>query len=1033
MGEISVGGGKANGIRRPDVDKFPVIRSFYFGVFRRCQASTPRAVDIISVHFLQLFYAFLEDHKRWTPLLSMEGGPRTCGFFFFRVMETNPLRRHPLKTRECGLRSEYEKCFLSDTFKVYYTMKDLNEDISNSWHLYHENKISNGQIYNGCMLNSLNQCSVYDKDILKRKILEHEAIFRKQVHELHRLYKIQKELMQELLQNGSNRCSKWEINSNAWSSRPDIRTQGCTKIWQTSHWSDIASFQKREKTRVTDAVVYPTKICETNSTPCFGSPGKGVLDRNVASYASLRTCTNKRSDLQLPAVYIDCERSEITEKDFDGSSSMTTVPYSRDSKLYPNGEVKLSLVNISSANGWKGTDNLDSGSKDGFSHGLGDLNEPIEGQTSFVQTVSSFPLQIFESERQLKENHKHNVPLRETKSLLESTLSKDKDFGKRGFSTILPVFNAEITSAWSLKNSKAVQCNGLMNTDSVKEECLMITASGREESSSIFSNDRKKKDTELHKEGNCSVISGKSPGCAIGAASLLDINIASSSMALSSPAPLETMSPFDRITNKLSRLATSSKDPCFCEVGRDLGSQDVQDVSFSSQCEPKKVVKLDSSSTASPNHLFSTPNSNGNACMKTLNLKNFSPKIDTYLNSSCGQNEGKQVLSSGLEGFRLNLHGSEEKPLRDTASNILSREKTFGNIVFNKIDLNLCCLDQEQLLGNNPQHDTGFCNRESVNLEKLSSLEKISSLKNHIDLNCEPLFIDESSFSEVSAKCQISFPSVSKASPRIDMEGPSTSLQEYNIPQIELNSSSERKLFLKNACFNEVVVREAAETMFKLSCDHFKQADDELGSLSTTIPCNDLSWLADMALNTESINTNAGSFCRISSPVDGMDLFELMTLQLEEIKLEEPWFRPRELESSEDNEKTRILLLQTRRGKARKRRQKRDFLKDILPGLATLSRQEVNEDLQTIAELMKASGCPWQLEKVRRNTGRSSMQARGRRQPRNDDGSLKEVLGSIPETFLSDKNVHNTEFEVERFGMIGWGRTRRCGDKDVLH
>ncbi|KAG0472398.1 hypothetical protein HPP92_016944 [Vanilla planifolia] len=333
-------------------------------------------------------------------------------------------------------------------------MRDLNEDISNSWHLYHENKISNGQIYNGCMLNSLNQCSVYDKDILKRKILEHEAIFRKQVHELHRLYKIQKELMQELLQNGSNRCSKWEINSNAWSSRPDIRTQGCTKIWQTSH--------------------------------------------------CLRTCINKRSDIQLPAVYIDCERSEITEKDFDGSSSMTTVPYSRDSKLYPNGEVKLSLVNISSANGWKGTDNLDSGSKNGFSHGLGDLNEPIEGQTSFVQTVSSFPLQIFESERQLKENHKHNVPLRETKSLLESTLSKDKDFGKR--------------------------------------------ASGREESSNIFSNDRKEKDTESIK---------KSPGCAIGAASLLDINIASSPMALSSPAPLETMSPFDRITNKLSRADES--------------------------------------------------------------------------------------------------------------------------------------------------------------------------------------------------------------------------------------------------------------------------------------------------------------------------------------------------------------------------------------------------------------------------------------------------------------------------------------------
>lgn len=72
------------------------------------------------------------------------------------------------------------KSYLPD----YYSMRDLNEDSSSSsWPLFYgDNGITNGQYYNGFVpRNIIDGYPGYDKDTLKQKMLEHEAVFKNQV------------------------------------------------------------------------------------------------------------------------------------------------------------------------------------------------------------------------------------------------------------------------------------------------------------------------------------------------------------------------------------------------------------------------------------------------------------------------------------------------------------------------------------------------------------------------------------------------------------------------------------------------------------------------------------------------------------------------------------------------------------------------------------------------------------------------------------------------------------------------------------
>ncbi|KAL0296865.1 UNVERIFIED_CONTAM: hypothetical protein Sradi_6738600 [Sesamum radiatum] len=152
-----------------------------------------------------------------------------------------------------------------------------------------------------------------------------------------------------------------------------------------------------------------------------------------------------------------------------------------------------------------------------------------------------------------------------------------------------------------------------------------------------------------------------------------------------------------------------------------------------------------------------------------------------------------------------------------------------------------------------------------------------------------------------------------------------------------------------------------------------------------------------------------------------IDDFEAMTLQLAETKedyMPNP-FVP-EVQKMEDTGGS-ALPTRSRRGQARRGRQRRDFQRDILPGLASLSRHEVTEDLQIFGGLMRATGHSWNTGLTRRNGTRNGG-ARGRRRV-----VVETVPPPVPSPVYTPptQQLNNIGAGLEDRSLTGWGKTPR--------
>uniref|UniRef100_A0A0D9W9Y2 Uncharacterized protein n=1 Tax=Leersia perrieri TaxID=77586 RepID=A0A0D9W9Y2_9ORYZ len=201
------------------------------------------------------------------------------------------------------------------------------------------------------------------------------------------------------------------------------------------------------------------------------------------------------------------------------------------------------------------------------------------------------------------------------------------------------------------------------------------------------------------------------------------------------------------------------------------------------------------------------------------------------------------------------------------------------------------------------------------------------------------------------------------------------------------------------------LARTAAESLVALCKDVLQEGS----SLADT-----LHWFADLAIAPK----EDGMVC--SSESDRDDDFEALTLQLQETKGYELYLTPKtpvEHSSNEDHGSLAASLLQTkpRRGRARKRPQKKDFQKDILPGLASLSKHEVSDDLHTLG-----------MSTPSKRGGRNGSQSRGRRRARSvaitvEEDEVSAVSAPVPPP------LPPVDLDADALGITGWGRTtRRC-------
>ncbi|KAG5059515.1 hypothetical protein JHK87_000544 [Glycine soja] len=297
--------------------------------------------------------------------------------------------------------------------------------------------------------------------------------------------------------------------------------------------------------------------------------------------------------------------------------------------------------------------------------------------------------------------------------------------------------------------------------------------------------------------------------------------------------------------------------------------------------------------------------------------------------------------------------------------------------------------------------------------------------RNQIDLNLS-MSEDEGSFTTIPSDNI-------KMKAQIDLEAPAP-------PEIEEDAVPEEKKLETALASPQVpqgtveqpkddeLITNAAEAIVVLSSLTW-EVDDGVISPSESPKVDLLSWFADVV----SSSCKDEGKCDVSREKDGednegrssegMDYFEAMTLNLPETKEEDYMPKPLVPENFKVEEATTLLPTRTRKGPARRGRQRRDFQRDILPGLASLSRHEVTEDLQTFGGLMRATGYSWNSGLTRRSSSRNGG-GRGRRRGQVAPSPPTPVATNETSTPLMQQ-LNNIEVGLEDRSLTGWGKTTR--------
>ncbi|KAK1353389.1 hypothetical protein POM88_052524 [Heracleum sosnowskyi] len=141
-----------------------------------------------------------------------------------------------------------------ESYTPGYYSRDMNEDSnSSSWSPFHRDKnLLTGHYYNGFVQRTVrDECAGYEKDVLKQKMMEHEMVFKNQVYELHRLYRVQREMMEEAKRKELYNHHRSVEASSSSSIVPSQMSSDEVRNWHTSSFP-LASPSKTYRLRVSN-------------------------------------------------------------------------------------------------------------------------------------------------------------------------------------------------------------------------------------------------------------------------------------------------------------------------------------------------------------------------------------------------------------------------------------------------------------------------------------------------------------------------------------------------------------------------------------------------------------------------------------------------------------------------------------------------------------------------------------------------------------------------------------------------------------
>uniref|UniRef100_A0ACD6A5A2 Uncharacterized protein n=1 Tax=Avena sativa TaxID=4498 RepID=A0ACD6A5A2_AVESA len=908
----------------------------------------------------------------------------------------------------------------------HYAVGDLNAG-ANGWRSPYEEeeKTSNEQLCNGFMLTETAGYSDYDKEMFKRTILAHEAVFRQQVYELHRVYRLQRDLMKPYQSKEMDACPRPEDASQR-NSPTQIPLHGAKMVANAA--------VNNEKSQSLKFLREGSVQSSPNGFP--------------SSDAALHT---KQAMFDLEVRPDNCFEDENTSDskpiDFLGVASDTK--HQSDSGITLAGAEGLGRLGQNSSTSFLPT----TGNLGG--HHVADLNEPILG-TVLGRTngsVSGGPLYSLENSWQQSvwrssiTNNSFNKEYTNNKRTNEGTSSnffdtssrikqEEKPFIDKGKhasngSFIAPRYSdTDAQATFNVADGRYANINQFMY-QCPNSSTRWFPRSPLEASAlNMFS-----RNDHLHRSslntpvapipsphiGNPSVAS-RVGSCIVDPRSYNNYADAQSFPSFNGSSTVNSYTCIGAANQSIETFRSNLKRRDKSD-GRDSGAP----LDSLSASLPRHQVAISSDSKQNNRLMFEHPA--GRDCHKNPDFANGKGRNNFNLNEALSEGqEDVPVEQDGVcvgslqhtegEGSVSGISWLSKKASFGDSTGLEEPRKVFENSSATEMKINKDRSGAAVAVSNLPDSASTSV---GCGAKKDKTRESVAACLPH---TCQKLVPRDGQASggviaNKSGAAIVNFFDLNDDIPNEDNSESSIVSHECHVTTSLQNNHAKRAFVIDlevPACEEDAAATAAAEDILALSMD----------VATTDAPEDMLQWFAELAVSSKDGNARQVEVqgC-IDDPNDDdaeLDSFESLTLKLEETKsVVEFCSRPLvPVATYDENSVSPVsLLTKPKRGQQRKCRQKRDFQKDILPSISSLCRPEIIEDIQLLEGLVQTTGGSWESSLTRRRRSRGK---KPKKKPADTIVEEEEEVEISPPEKPDDAGL-----EAEDRGMIGWGRTtRRC-------
>ncbi|KAM1544659.1 hypothetical protein ACFX10_045092 [Malus domestica] len=924
-------------------------------------------------------------------------------------------------------------------FPGYYSIPNISSAVSHgSWSLLHDNRnLKNGQQYEVFLTRPVTDgFHGWHKEKLRQTILKHESIFKHQLNELHHLYERQEDLMNEMRSKELLKHKKATGVSQSTFSSSGFPTGGYTKSWHLSNLPLVDSIYGRQSTSSTCISKSPCdSIGKTLQNSGVPSQSRVGMKDDESSNSREKKPRRRLFNLELPADEYLSDEEEPEEglglgTDKSGcnnnvsSSGLHLVRSKALTNL--NEPIQIDKVPAStsvvmsgshpcskeekesqvlSANAYKGVgpfakkfpENPQAG-KDGQVHDLHLRNgiqkewstNALKAEQTRSSSGGSFGLQDFNKPCESSETEARIAC--EPAKLFTSDQNKAEKRIKR------TLFGIEISESDISSSSMALQSDA-----AISQSCSNCTKPPSSLSQNLASIQVSTSANTSTQSNRASIVMPESREV-IRDRLLLDCNSIPSTPSLKDEVSHQSGFSF-RAKLEANELLACHPSMSLARQGNhsslghrvDVSAIDVNDVPPTKYlhgvtCE-ENIISLQGMrhqesgqgrlhwlEAVSLSNGVSSKESEGSHQLKIDSLQNLSKQFVNRADFRNGRSQGLIPDSSSL------MHGHD-------AENGYSAKTAFDKSDMVQDPVSRTC--REQLKADGLVLDKGFSNENSGSRQQ-------------IDIN-RCLTEEETETTAASP--------IMRTETVIDLEAPVVVETDiYGDDSIARRGKDSP---------HEGLIRVAAEALVAISSSQTpNMQDNATAHKMDSSQNNSLLWFAKTISSCDR-NLDDGSAAEVKrtdieeSFPDVTDCFEHMTLNLVETK--EEW--PCNVPPNSDNLIEEVTLSkQPQRGQSRRGRQWKDFQRDVLPGLVSLSRNEVTDDLQIIEGLIMESGGSWLSSLSQRNSGKGG-RGRGR----------KHMGTSAPSTTVAEVNQPQikqpkcVELQgLEERNLTCWGkRTRR--------